>query len=60
MWVTLEERRLARGSRLQPEKSPDRLSRQCSEIAALDIAHIVAIVAGPWTDNAVATVVRRS
>jgi F420-dependent oxidoreductase-like protein len=50
-------------TRLQLGESPDAFTRRCSEIAALGIEHIVVIVAGPWTDDAVATVaaaVRRS
>jgi F420-dependent oxidoreductase-like protein len=43
-------------TRLQPGESPDAFARRCSEIAALGIEHIVAIMAGPWTDDAVATV----
>ena len=43
-------------TRLQPGESPDAFARRCSEIAALGIEHIVVIVAGPWTDEAVATV----
>lgn len=42
--------------RLQPGESPDAFARRCSEIADLGIEHIVVIVAGPWTDDAVATV----
>ena len=42
-------------TRLQPGESPDAFARRCSEIAALGIEHIVVIVAGPWTDDAVAT-----
>jgi F420-dependent oxidoreductase-like protein len=43
-------------TRLQPGESPDAFARRCSEIADLGIGHIVVIVAGPWTDDAVATV----
>ena len=43
-------------TRLKLGESPDAFTRRCSEIAALGIEHIVVIVAGPWTDEAVATV----
>ena len=43
-------------TRVQPGESPDAFARRCSDIAALGIEHIVVIVAGPWTDDAVATV----
>jgi len=43
-------------TRLKLGESPDAFARRCSEIAALGIEHIVVIVAGPWTDEAVATV----
>jgi len=43
-------------TRMQPGESPDAFARRCSEIAALGIEHIVVIVAGPWTDDAVASV----
>jgi alkanesulfonate monooxygenase SsuD/methylene tetrahydromethanopterin reductase-like flavin-dependent oxidoreductase (luciferase family) len=42
--------------RLKPDESPDGFARRCSEIAALGIEHIVVIVAGPWTEDAVTTV----
>jgi F420-dependent oxidoreductase-like protein len=43
-------------TRLHPGESPDAFARRCSEIAALGIEHIVVILPGPWTDDAVATV----
>ena len=43
-------------TRLQPGESPDAFARRCSDIAALGIEHIVVILAGPWTDDAVATI----
>ena len=43
-------------TRLHPDESPDAFARRCSEIAALGIEHIVVILPGPWTDDAVATV----
>ena len=43
-------------TRMQPGESPDAFARRCSEIAALGIGHIVVIVAGPCTDDAVASV----
>jgi F420-dependent oxidoreductase-like protein len=43
-------------TRLKLGESPDAFARRCSEIAVLGIEHIVVIVAGPWTDEAVATV----
>jgi F420-dependent oxidoreductase-like protein len=43
-------------TRLQPGETPGAFVRRCSEIAALGIEHIIVILAGPWTDDAVATV----
>jgi F420-dependent oxidoreductase-like protein len=43
-------------TRLQPGESPRVFAHRCLEIAALGIDHIVVIVAGPWTDDALAVV----
>jgi hypothetical protein len=43
-------------TRLHPDEPRDGFVRRCSEIAALGIDHIVVLLAGPWTEDAVATV----
>ncbi len=42
-------------TRLQPGESADAFARRCAEFAALGIDHLVVIVAGPWSEDAVAT-----
>lgn len=42
-------------TRLEPGESPDRFAGRCAALAAVGIEHAVVITAGPWTEDAVAT-----
>jgi F420-dependent oxidoreductase-like protein len=42
-------------TRLDPGESPDRFTGRCAALAAFGIEHAVVITAGPWTEDAVAT-----
>jgi F420-dependent oxidoreductase-like protein len=42
-------------TRLEPGESPDRFTGRCAALAAFGIEHAVVITAGPWTEDAVAT-----
>jgi hypothetical protein len=42
-------------TRMHPGQTPDAFARRCWDIAALGIEHIIVIVPGPWTENAVAS-----
>jgi F420-dependent oxidoreductase-like protein len=42
-------------TRLEPGESPDRFAGRCAALAAFGIEHAVVITAGPWTEDAVAT-----
>jgi F420-dependent oxidoreductase-like protein len=42
-------------TRLEPGESPDRFTERCAALASFGIEHAVVITAGPWTEDAVAT-----
>jgi F420-dependent oxidoreductase-like protein len=42
-------------TRLQPGETADEFARRCADLAALGIDHVVVLVAGPWTEDAVTT-----
>lgn len=42
-------------TRLEPGESADHFAGRCAALAALGIEHAVVITAGPWTEDAVAT-----
>jgi F420-dependent oxidoreductase-like protein len=42
-------------TRLEPGESPDHFAGRCAALAAVGIEHAVVITAGPWTEDAVAT-----
>jgi F420-dependent oxidoreductase-like protein len=42
-------------TRLQPGETADAFAKRCDDLAALGIDHLVVLVAGPWTEDAVAT-----
>jgi F420-dependent oxidoreductase-like protein len=42
-------------TRLEPGESPDRFAARCAALAAVGIEHAVVITAGPWTEDAIAT-----
>lgn len=42
-------------TRLEPGESPDRFAGRCAALGAFGIEHAVVITAGPWTEDAVAT-----
>lgn len=39
---------------LEPEESPDTLTRRCAALAELGIGHVVVLTTEPWTEEAVA------
>jgi F420-dependent oxidoreductase-like protein len=45
-------------TRLEPGEAPDHFAERCAALAALGIEHAVVITAGPWTQDAVATLGR--
>jgi hypothetical protein len=42
-------------TRLGPDETSDAFVERCAALAALGIEHVVVITAGPWTEDAVAT-----